>query len=674
MLSQRGKSLFLQKYADTPNESWEDCVRRFLDTVCDISVPAQKKQDYFDFIHRLEGLPGGRGLANAGITNQLFNCFFLPLDDTLYFDNNNSHPITKILSQFIYLEANDAGVGLNFSKLRGKGSPIHKKGLRLLNPKDFSCGPTGFMDIFHKSAEIITKAGSRKGATMALLEWRHPDIMDFIKIKKDHSLFNHFNISVGVDDTFFKHVKDGHKNETLIWNAIIDGMIHDGEPGLVHLGNAQKYNAIDYIPEAEIRGTNPCGEIPLPDYGSCDLFMINMSKLPKWKPWKKDMMDVFRQRVFMGVELLNLMLRANRYLLDELKHVSEKWRRIGLGVQGLAHYLIQNDIKYGSEECITFLNEFFYYFKIYSYQASVALVDKYGCFDGFYADRYINNPFFDDFPNELKQDIRTKGIANSAINTCAPTSNTSILADTSSGIEPLFQLNYTRKDSLGENVVTDPLYETGQYDKKLFVTADDLSPEQHLEVQKTIQRHIDGSISKTINCLPQKDMHRTLSALLLNNMPYLKGVTVYVKGSRQHEVLTNTTKPLKTPKVMQAIKLDHKINDKKIRIFVTHDNNVPREVFTTTGESEDVGATEDAMCRLISLLLRNNYDIDKIVSQLRKARGSHLNALPHVIAKLLHQFVKAEDHPACPEKNCNGTLFHIEGCDICLVCHYTKCT
>lgn len=655
-LSPRAQAIFEKKYTLDGNETWEQCVKRFVGLLTD---DKKKQKQFFEFIYNMEGLPGGRGLACAGTTNALMNCYTLNVDDTL-------ESITKTLQDFILVESKGGGVGIDLSKLRGRGAPIYRKGL-VKTAKEESCGAVGFAEIYHSAACAITGGSGRKGATLVSLRYDSPDILEFIKAKQDHSKFNSFNISVGVNDEFFKRIKEGGQKEIELWQLIVEGMINNAEPGLLHLDNINKFNAISYLPDSYIYTTNPCGELPLAPYSSCALFSINLSLLPNIN--HNDFYRELKKRVELGIEILNYMLEKNDYILPENKKVSLSHRRIGLGVFGLAHYLVQNGVRYGSFESLELISKLFETFRNLSYEASTNLTDTFGQFKGFDAEKYLANPFFKDFDERLIDLIRKKGIANCAVNTCAPTGTISQLADTTSGIEPIFELSYMRKDSLGENEIKDPLYESGKYDKSLFVTTNEITPEEHIAVQRTIQKYLDGSISKTINCLPDKKLYEKLSKLLLENMPYLKGITVYVKGSRKHEVLSSKIKKEDMPSMMPAIRTKHKIGKSTVYLFTSYYKDLPKEIFAFTGENEEVGACEDALCRSISTMLRSDFSIKEITKQLYKARGIHIKALPQIIANRLEAFLDIDEK--C--EKCGGKIVKSEGCFLCLRCGDSKC-
>ncbi|MFQ5834342.1 MAG: hypothetical protein ACE5HR_00250 [bacterium] len=663
ILSPRAERIFHQKYAsndEETKETWEQCVNRF----CKLLTNDKSKQkQFFEFIYSLNGLPGGRALSNAGTTNQILNCFVLPIED-------NIESISKTLTDFIKIETLGGGVGINFSNLRAKGAPIYRKG-KVAKPKERSCGPIGFMDIFHKSADVITGIGERKGATAAVLDFRHPDAYEFIKVKRDHSKWNSFNISLGIDDCFINNVKSGVERESKLWNAVIDGMIKDGEPGLLNLGTYAKYNTVRYLKGGEINCCNPCFELGLQDYSGCCLFSINLSTLPNIR--SSYFYDELKRYVYVSVEIANYMLEKNNYIIPENKKVAFDFRRVGVGVFGLAHFLIKNNVKYGSSESLEVAAKLFEAFRNFSYEASANLTKVFGKFKGFNSKKYLNNPFFEDFPKDILRLIRKKGMANCAVNTCAPTGTLSQLANTSSGVEPIFELSYIRKDSLGEHEIKDSLYETGKYPKELFATTNEITPKEHIAVQRTIQKYLDGSISKTINCMPDKNLHDKLSKLLLENIPYLKGVTVYVKGSREVEVLSSKSK-LPSPDILPGFRRKHKLRDKTIYVATYHspETLLPLEVWLSTGEVVDVSDTEDFLARLLSKSLQWGLPVEEIIYQARKVKNRHINSLSHIIANRLEAYL-VRDGEKCNRENCGGTIIRSEGCKICLKCSHSIC-
>ncbi len=405
--------------------------------------------------------------------------------------------------------------------------------------------------------------------------------MEFLNAKLDLERLNNANVSVLVDDDFFKQVEnnddivlkfrdrpvlDSEGNERTIpaqelWDKIIQNSYNSAEPGILNIGLANKMNNIHYY--KPLIATNPCGEIWLESYGCCCLGAVNLAQhiTDGEMDWES-----LADTVNVGVRLLDNVLDVNQYPIKEIEINCQKVRRIGLGIMGLGHALVKMGYTYGSEEGNAQVDKMMKFIKERAYEASTFLAVERGPFEA-YTEDFLNSGFVKTLPRRIKQNIREHGVRNCALLTIAPTGTTSMVMGTSSGIEPIFAPGYIRRyyDSdnksndriLKEEMVIDPLfkelYESGA-DMSSFIATSDLSVRNHMEVQAICQKHIDNSISKTINIPNEYDIS-DYGDLMLEFGPQLKGITVYRQGSRGNEPLT----PITVEQAIESLKSDEAV-------------------------------------------------------------------------------------------------------------------
>jgi ribonucleoside-diphosphate reductase alpha chain len=410
------------------------------------------------------------------------------------------------------------GIGYDFSTLRPKGAPVKGVGAD-------ASGPVSFMDVWDAMCRTIMSAGSRRGAMMATLACDHPDIEAFIDAKRTPGKLSMFNLSVLASDAFMEAVKNdapwdlkfgGRIFRTVdardLWDRIMRATYDYAEPGVIFIDRINTENNLAYC--ETIRATNPCGEQPLPPYGACLLGSINLARLVQ-SPFEADAHideGELERAVYSAVRLLDNVIDVSRFPLPEQRHEALAKRRIGLGVTGLANALIFCRARYGSPESVELIDRWLSKLSHAAYAASVEIAQEKGPFPLFDRDAYLARPNIARLPQAVRDGIAAHGIRNALLTSIAPTGTISLLAENiSSGIEPVFAWSFTRKvlredGTRSEELVTDYAWrrfreiygeETALPD--YFVQAGDLSPNDHLAVQATAQRHIDSSISKTIN-------------------------------------------------------------------------------------------------------------------------------------------------------------------------------
>jgi len=460
--------------------------------------------------------------------------------------------IGDMLKEILVISGTGGGVGVSFSKLRPKGTPIATNG-------GFSSGPISFMHCADAVAATIKTGGGRRAALMISLSIYHPDIEAFLHEKLDLGRLTNANISVEIDNKFIQAVKDnsewnltwaGRAIRTVkakdLWDKIITNAYKCGEPGIINLGFMNEMNNSHYY--ANIVTTNPCGEIPGIPYAACDLGSINVSNFVKNGQFDR---KGFEATIEVAVRFLDNIVSLNDYALDKIKAVETSDRRIGLGLCGLHYALMKMGVKYSTEEGIEQVEKIYEILRNHSYWSSTELAKEKGSFPKYEPEKFLKGTFVKTLPTKIREKIRKDGIRNVCLNTQAPTGTTSILARVSSGIEPIYAPIYERTffsgDDKKKEIVADELFlQMVEEGKKIdiFEGAMDITPEQHIQIQEAAQRYIDQSISKTIN-LPKGFELNDLSEIVLKYMSKLKGITFYRDGSRGDSPL----KPLDIHKI-----------------------------------------------------------------------------------------------------------------------------
>jgi ribonucleoside-diphosphate reductase alpha chain len=388
--------------------------------------PEESEQTFYDMMAKLEFLPNTPTLFNAGTSmGQLSACFVLPVEDSL-------ESIFTAVKNLALIEQTGGGVGFDFSKLRPRGDLVR-------STKGVASGPVSFMRIFDAATEVIKAGGKRRGAMMAILRVDHPDIMEFITAKQTAGMLSNFNVSVAVTDTFLETLKsdasyalvnprNGEVMKELqardVWNAITASAWASGDPGVVFIDEINRHNSTPQV--GRIESTNPCGEVPLLAYESCNLGSVNLCKMVKNKAvdWEK-----LCQTVRDGVHFLDNVVDANVYPLQEIAAITRANRKIGLGVMGFADMLIMLGVPYDSEEAVKLAEQVMAFIEQAAHEKSAEIGAKRGSFPNF---------------KDSKWDGKFEAFRNATTTTVAPTGTISIIAGCSSSIEPLFAVSFMR--------------------------------------------------------------------------------------------------------------------------------------------------------------------------------------------------------------------------------------
>jgi ribonucleoside-diphosphate reductase alpha chain len=639
-------------------ETPEEMFRRVAQNVASADLIYDTEADIYSLeevfyrsITRLEFLPNSPTLMNAGRDlQQLSACFVLPVDDSM-------DSIFEAIKHTALIHKSGGGTGFSFSRLRPASDVVHSTG-------GIASGPVSFMKVFDAATEAVKQGGTRRGANMAILRVDHPDIVEFITCKENETVLNNFNISVGITEEFMDAVKKGEvfglinprtgtavKNVSAqhIFNLMVKMAWKNGEPGIIFLDRINRDNPTPQL--GEIESTNPCGEQPLLPYESCNLGSINLSTVVSNGQINY---ETLRHLVHMGVHFLDNVIDKNSFPIKEMEEMTQGNRKIGLGVMGFADMLIKLRIPYDSEKALVIAEEIMQFISCEAMKASETLATQRGS-----------------FPN-IAQSAYTREIRNATRTTIAPTGSLSIIANCSSGIEPLFAISFIRKNILTDTqlIEVNPLFEQmakerGFYSQelmetiasrgsvrgledvpedvqRLFATAHDITPEWHVRMQAAFQKYTDNAVSKTVNFPHSATEDDVARVFQLAYELGCKGVTVYRDGSREHQVLNKTHReksggkecPEKNDPVLTKDKVPRPRPELttggtvrvttgcgSLYVTINEDEYGLCEVFTRMGKSGGcISSHSEAIGRLISLALRAGVETEAIMKQLKGIR------------------------------------------------------
>ncbi len=542
-LSDNAKIILKERYLKN-NETPEQLFRRVARAV---ASPEQKygdvtaiEEQFYDMMSNLDFLPNSPTLMNAGTRlGQLSACFVLPINDSL-------DSIFTTLKNTAIIHHTGGGVGFNFSTLRPKGSIVSSTGGE-------ASGPVSFLKIFDVTTSVIKQGGKRRGASMAVLDYNHPDILEFINAKSNGG-FTNFNFSVSVSDEFMRKVISGDDywlvfngkrykkvNARRIFNKIVSNAWLNGEPGLLFIDEINRKHPL----RERINATNPCGEQPLISYESCNLGSINLSRMVDDYSinWSK-----LERITRLAVRFLDNVITITKFPLKRIEEVTLRNRKIGLGVMGFADMLIKLGVPYASKEALRIADQLMSFIHKKARDESMRLGKERGS-----------------FPSLKDSKLRYKYMRNATVTTIAPTGSISLIAGCSPSIEPLFALSFTKQilnrvitevnQSFKEYLVKEGYYSRDVINKALtegsvmnaplpkrikdvLRIALEIKPEWHVRMQSVFQKHVDNSISKTINLPENATKSDVVKAFLLAYKLKCKGVTVYRYNSRLNQAQT----------------------------------------------------------------------------------------------------------------------------------------
>ena len=730
--------VFYEKYAlrdesgkqveTVPKQLWS----RVASELASVESNAEKKHEWSDKFYWLlddfKFVPGGRIMFGAGQSRRstLLNCYFFKIRE------DSIEGIFDWCKEAARTYSFGGGVGTDISLLRPRGTPVNNSAI-------VSSGSVSFMELLSTTTGTIGQAG-RRGALMITIRVDHPDIFDFINVKKDLKKVNYANISVKITDEFMRAVeKDGDftlrfQNEKVkfektvrakeVWNQLVKAAWQSDEPGLIFWDTIKRDSTTEYNGMA-VEGVNPCSEQTLENYGCCCLGSINLSAFVK---------DAFTDRASVdwtgltkaaqySTRFLDNVLdyNADKHPLPQQKKASMWSRRIGVGTTGLGDMLIKMGKKYDDEATVEFVDKLFERITNIIYDYSTDLAKEKGPAPAFEAKKHLAQPFIQRLDTKVKEKIKRQGIRNSALTTVPPVGSGSIFVGSSSGVEPVFALYYTRRSkslSEGEFKVWHPLVKEYMRVFRVtdentlpdyFVTAHQIKPEMRVKMQAAIQKHIDTAISSTVN-LPQDISEEEVGKIYLEAWKLgCKGITVYREGSREGILETANVDKKKEggaakaepkmeaatferPKVMTGRTLKLKLPQGGLYVTANSDEaGKLKEVFVTLGKlGGDEKADAEAIGRLISLYLQHGGDIQSVTKMLKGIRGKYVSweegiqllSIPDAVAKALEVLTEGKvskesslavrSGGTCPDCNENSIIFEA-GCYKCTSCGYSKC-
>jgi len=637
-------SVFESKYALKDEEgnlkefSYEDTKKRLNGAMKEINKN-HNEEKYLDFLDRF--MFGGRttyGLGNIYDKTCTFsNCYYIPIK------GDSIEDIFETAKEQARIFSKGGGVGIDISNLRPNTFKVN-------NSAKTTSGAVSFMDLYSLTTGLIGQHG-RRGATMISIEISHPDSEEFIGIKggKDKNKVQYANISVKVDDEFMKAVEndtqfmlrwEGKEIKTVsaryLFNKLVESNYQGAEPGILYWDNIINNEPAGVFPESRPRGVNPCGELPLADYGNCTLGSLNLSKYII-NPFKPDVYfdyNLFKEDVYLAIESLDNIVELNlgRHPLEQNNIKSKNERKIGLGIMGLGDCLVKLNLKYGSEESLVFLHQLGLELKRNSILSSLELAKERGMCELLltkkrkeYAEyvKYFKHEYFTngDFTQYELDEMMIHGVRNIGWTTIAPTGSIGIIQQCTSGLEPIFKLSYERTVINGEGgkktkfIVYHPLvkeyddiYGEGSHLKnKNFITAEDIYWEDRVKVQSVLQKYISASISSTCN-LPNDVSREVISNIYITAWKMkLKGITIYRDGCREgvlnkvqkYDVLADTKFPESGDAFYEVCRSDkqNSKDKKKWYLFWTIDNDtkLPNSFFIKTNYNVSRIQTEEVL-------------------------------------------------------------------------------
>lgn len=510
------------------------------------------EEEFYQIMSKLEFLPNSPTLMNAGTPiNQLSACFVMYIDDSIT-------GIFNALKNMAVIHKSGGGVGFSFSNIRPKGDVVK-------STKGIASGPVSFMKIFDVATDVIKQGGRRRGANMGIIDVRHPDILEFISSKEHEGVLTNFNISIAVDDKFMNAAinRDDYSlinprtgrpvkklNAGEVFDAIVNTSWKCGDPGVIFIDEINRKNP---VPDAgQIKALNPCGEQPLLNYESCNLGSINLTKMVKNSEinFKK-----LKRVVETAVHFLDNVIDVNSFPLQKVKVETLKNRKIGLGIMGFAEMLIMLGIPYDSQEAIDTAEKVMEFITRHAREVSAELGKLRGSFPNFNGSVYHQEGY--------------PAMRNATVTTIAPTGTISIIADATSGIEPMFAVSFIRDVMEGEKLLeVNKLFEStakrsGFYSsrlmteiakkgsiqdineiseniKRIFPTAHEIDPKWHVKMQSAFQKHVDNAVSKTVNLPESASPEDVKEIILIAHKLKCKGITVYRYGSKKQVLYLNS--------------------------------------------------------------------------------------------------------------------------------------
>jgi len=665
------------------DKSPQDLFRRVAEAIASAEKTKNEREEmsglFFDLMMDRDFLPNSPTLTGAGRGMCLSACFVLPIEDSM-------ESIFDTVKNAALVHKEGGGTGFDFSLLRPAGSFVRKT-------QGVASGPISFLKVIDAATEAVKQGGTRRGANMGILRADHPDIEEFIGLKLDARSVNNFNLSVAADEAFMEAVradrdydiidpylnkKVGAKNARKVFDQIVESAWAVGDPGLVFMDRINAGNPTAGL--GPIRATNPCGEQPLHEYESCNLGSVNVARffaprLPDQFDWER-----FGRVISLAVRFLDNVIDVNKYPLPQIEKMTKANRRIGLGVMGWADLLLLMKVRYDSPEALSLAEKLAEFLRRTATEESCRLAELRG-----------------NFPNIGLSTYKGQKMRNATVFTIAPTGTISRIAGCSSSIEPVFAFEMTSKIIDREIKDVHPLYQEWKDSRPgaplpdYFLSAHQILPEAHIKMQAAFQKHVDNSVSKTVNFPHSATVLDVEKAYLLAYELGTKGITIYRDGSRSEQVLYKAPPqaqrlPQGRPNSLPSVTDKIKTGFGNLYVTITYFKNKPFEVFASIGKSGySTMADAEALGRMISLALRSGVDPKEVIAQLKGIGGSEpiftegglVQSIPDAIAKVLERYL-GENHRNEKDfykmvcKVC-GAILPDEKCPTCPNCGWNKC-
>jgi len=633
---------------------------------------------FYNIMMQRDFMPNSPTLTGAGRDMCLSACFVLPIEDSL-------EEIFSTVKNAALVHKEGGGTGFDFSRIRPAGSFVRKT-------QGIASGPVSFLKVIDAGTEAVKQGGTRRGANMGILRIDHPDIKDFITMKMDGRSAQNFNISVAVTDAFIDAFDKessydlinptngevaGKMDAGEVFNLIVDSAWENGDPGLVFIDQINTLNPTR--PQGLIRATNPCGEQPLHDYEACNLGSINLLNFYSTEAGDRFDWQRYKETIEIAVRFLDNVIDVNIFPLPQIEAMAKGNRRIGLGVMGFADLLIRLEIPYNSPKALEFAQRLISFTRQEATACSISLAKERGS-----------------FPNINQSIYQGQEMRHASVLTIAPTGTISRIAGCSSSIEPVFAFKVVSRILDSEIKDIHPLYReweeenSGKRPPNWFVTAQDISPIDHLKMQEVFQEHVDSAVSKTINFAHEATRDDIAATYRQAFKMKIKGITVYRDGCRSQQVLNKEDylPPLPKERPDALPSTTHKISTGLGNLYITvsYFGEKPFEVFASIGKSGySTMADAEAIGRLISLALRSGISPEQVISQLKGIGGADpifhngalIQSIPDAIAQVLETHtgkVEYSKHDIaamnCPL--CGHQLLD-EKCPTCSQCGWSKC-
>jgi len=675
-------------------ETPEDMLRRVARAVASSEAnyngnEQEMEEKFFDMMKELEFMPNSPTLMNAGTgIGQLSACFVLPVEDSM-------EGIFESLKDAALIHKSGGGTGFSFTKLRPSNDLVH-------STTGVSSGPISFMKVFDAATDVIKQGGKRRGANMGILRIDHPDILDFIQMKSDMKTLQNFNISVAITDGFMQALendaeydlinpRDGEPvkkmRARMVWDIILSNAWRNGDPGLIFIDEINRHNICPHL--GKIEATNPCGEQPLLAYESCNLGSINLNKFINEDSSDIDW-DKLREKVHLAIHFLDNIIDINHFPIEKIAQRTKSTRKVGLGIMGFADILYRLRIKYNSEEGINFAEKLMQFINSEAQKQSMLLAETRGVF-----------PAYEGSLHE-KNGVKMR---NTCVTTVAPTGTIGMLAEASGGLEPNFAISFIKNVMDGtELVYTNKYFEEvaqkeGFFSKELmreiakvgsiqnfeeipegirniFVTAQDITPEWHVRMQAAFQKHVDSSVSKTINFPTDAEIKDIEDSYKLAYKLGCKGVTIYRDKSRESQVLnigkvnkkkeensvTKNYEPVKPPTQAQPLTQENFEEREHVKV------ETKAQEVTLPLVSDDKNSSQSQTSAEYNSMVEE-FTLPPVQPQgeLKSVGATSVITQPKILTK--HEIM---DRKVCPE--CGAPLQIAEGCMLCLGCGFSACT